>query len=78
MGPIIFSQSFGAAVFLSLAQTISRNSFQTLIAEYAPSANAQNIIHARATGFRQIVSGTGLTGVLIAQIESRGNVDTQL
>jgi len=66
MALTIFSQSFGAAVFLSLAETILSNSFGYLISEYAPSANGQSIIDAGATGFRKIVSGTNLVGVLIA------------
>jgi len=66
MALIIFSQSFGAAVFLSLAETIFSNSFGNLISQYAPSVNGQSIIDAGATGFRNIVSGTDLEGVLIA------------
>ncbi|KAL4865528.1 major facilitator superfamily domain-containing protein [Aspergillus spectabilis] len=70
MALTIFSQSFGAAVFLSLAETIFSNRSQNLITGYAPSVNAQSIIDAGATGFRQIVSGTDLAGVLIAYAES--------
>ncbi|CAI7636444.1 unnamed protein product [Penicillium glandicola] len=70
MGLTIFSQSFGAAVFLSLAETIFSNSFRTLITEYAPSVNGQSIIDAGATGFRQVVSGTDLANVLIAYAKS--------
>lgn len=70
MALIIFSQSFGAAVFLSLAETIFSNSFGNLISEYAPSINGQSIIDAGATDFRKIVSGTNLAGVLIAYAKS--------
>jgi hypothetical protein len=66
MAILIFSQSFGAAVFLSFAETIFSNSFRKLIPEYAPSVNGQSIIAAGATGFRKIVSGKDLAGVLIA------------
>ena len=70
MALTIFSQSFGAAVFLSLAETIFSNSFGNLISEYAPSVNGQSIIDAGATGFRKTVSGTNLAGVLIAYAKS--------
>ena len=70
MALIIFSQSFGAAVFLSFAETIFSNSFEKLIPKYAPSVNAQSIIDAGATKFRKIVSGTNLAGVLIAYAKS--------
>ena len=70
MALVIFSQSFGAAVFLSLAETIFSNSFGNLITKYAPSVSGQSIIDAGATGFRRIVSGTNLAGVLIAYSKS--------
>ena len=66
MALVMFSQSFGSALFLSLAETIFSNSFGNLISEYAPSVNAQSVIDAGATKFRKIVSGTNLAGVLIA------------
>jgi hypothetical protein len=70
MALTIFSQSFGASVFLSLAETIYSNSFSTLISQYAPSVDAQSIVDAGATGFRSIVSGSNLEGVLIAYAKS--------
>jgi hypothetical protein len=70
MALTIFSQSFGAAVFLSLAETIFSNSFRSLITTYAPSANGEAIIEAGATGFRKNVSETELAGVLVAYAKS--------
>lgn len=70
MALTIFSQSFGAAIFLSFAETIFSNSFGNLISEYAPSVDGQSIINAGATGFRKIVFGTELAGVLIAYAKS--------
>lgn len=70
MALTIFSQSFGAAVFLSLAQTIFSSSFRTLISEYAPSVDAQSIINTGASGFRDIVFGKDLADVLIAYAKS--------
>jgi hypothetical protein len=57
-------------VFLSLAETIFSNSFRALISEYAPSVDSQSVIDAGATGFRKIIVGTDLTGVLVAYAKS--------
>ncbi|KAF2761484.1 putative MFS multidrug transporter [Pseudovirgaria hyperparasitica] len=70
MALVIFSQSFGAAMMLSFAETIYSNSFKTLIAKYAPLVNAWSVIDAGATMFRSIVPGTELRGVLTAYAES--------
>lgn len=70
MALVTFSQSLGAAVFLSLGETIYSNSFGNLISEYAPSVNVQDIIHAGATGFRKFVSGADLESVLTAYAKS--------
>lgn len=70
MALTIFSQSFGAAVFLSLAELIFSNSFRTLIAKNAPSVDAESVIEAGATGFRRFVFGTDLAGVLVAYAQS--------
>ena len=70
MALITFSQSFGAALFLSLAETVFSNSFGNLITKDAPSVNAQDIIAAGATGFRKTVLGKDLAGVLDAYAKS--------
>lgn len=70
MALVMFGQSFGAALFLSFAETIFSNSFSTLLPKYAPSVNAQSIINAGATGFRTITSEADLPGVLIAYAKS--------
>lgn len=70
MALIMFGQSFGAALFLSFAETIFSNSFSTLLPRYAPSVDAQSVINAGATGFRAIVSQANLPGVLIAYAKS--------
>jgi hypothetical protein len=74
MALTIFSQSFGAAVFLSLAELIFSNSFRTLIGKNAPSVDAESVIGAGATGFRRFVSGTDLAGVLVAYSQSINRV----
>ena len=70
MAVIFFSQSFGAAVFLSFAETIFSNSFSTLLPERAPTVNVQAIVDAGATGFRKFVSKTDLVEVLAAYAQS--------
>ena len=70
MALVTFSQSFGAALFLSLGETIYSNSFGNLIHQYAPSVNATEVTDAGATGFRSFVSGEDLEGVLIAYAKS--------
>jgi hypothetical protein len=70
MALIIFSQSFGAAVCISLSELIFSNSFRTLLREYAPSADAERVIKAGATQFRTFVSKTDLVGVLDAYAQS--------
>ncbi|KAF1974319.1 putative MFS multidrug transporter [Bimuria novae-zelandiae CBS 107.79] len=70
MALTIFSQSFGAAVFLSIAELIFSNSFRTLLAKDAPSVDAQKVVGAGATAFRKFVSGSDLDGVLVAYADS--------
>ena len=70
MALVMFSQSMGAALFLSFSSTIFTNSLKTLIPKYAPSVNAQSIIDAGATLSRKDIPGTDLIGVLIAYAKS--------
>jgi hypothetical protein len=66
MALLIFSQTFGGALFLSFAQLIFSHSLKKGLAEYAPQADAPAIIAAGATSFRSIVSQQELPGVLEA------------
>ena len=70
MAIVIFSQSFGAALFLSFSDTIFITSFKALIPKYASSVDAQSVINAGASEFRRIVARTELAGVLIAYAKS--------
>jgi len=70
MALTVFSQSFGAAVFLSIAELIFSNSFRDLLTKKAPSVNAQKVVEAGATAFRQIVPSSDLAGVLDAYADS--------
>jgi hypothetical protein len=70
MALLMFAQAFAGALFLSFSDTILTNSLKTLIPEYAPSVDAQTIIKAGATGFRSLIKGTELVGVLAAYAKS--------
>lgn len=67
---LMFSQSFGAAVMLVLAQTIFTNGLTTLIPQHAPGADVAAIIKAGSTAFRAVVPDNLLPGVLIAYAQS--------
>ncbi len=66
MALIMFSQTFGGAMFLSFSDTIFTNSLKTLIPVYASSVDPKAVITAGATGFRRTISGTNLANVLVA------------
>jgi len=66
MALIIFAQTFGGALFLSIAETIFSHGFLAGLRKYAPAVNAQAVVAAGATGFRQIIDSADLAGVLHA------------
>lgn len=70
MALVMFAQAFFGALLLSFSDTILTNSLKTLIPEYAPSVDAQTIINAGATGFRSIIKGADLVGVIAAYAKS--------
>ena len=70
MALVMFSQSLAGALFLSFSETIFTNSLQTLIPKYAPSVDPQIVINAGATGFRTMIKGADLAGVLVAYAKS--------
>ncbi len=70
MALLMFSQAISGALFLSFSDTIITNSLQTLVSKYAASVDPLAIIDAGATGFRTIVQGSDLTGVLMAYSDS--------
>ncbi|ERF72998.1 hypothetical protein EPUS_08855 [Endocarpon pusillum Z07020] len=74
MALIMFSQTFGGAMFLSFSATIFTNSLNSLIAQYAPLVDPETIIAAGATGFWNVVSGDDLANVLVAYAESVARV----
>jgi hypothetical protein len=67
---IIFEQTFGGAFFLAIGQTLFNSSLGKGLQKYAPSVDAQAIIHAGASGVRDVVSSQELSGVLTAYNEA--------
>ena len=70
MALLMFSQTFGGALYLSFSDTIFTNSLKTLIPTYAPSVSADTVINAGANGFRRLISSNNLANVLVAYAKS--------
>ncbi|KAL4735676.1 major facilitator superfamily domain-containing protein [Aspergillus similis] len=64
MAILTFSQTFGGSVFLAVASVIFSEGLKSQIPRYAPGVDPQQVIAAGATGFRDIVGGEDLKGVL--------------
>ncbi|KAJ5117029.1 hypothetical protein N7456_001377 [Penicillium angulare] len=63
---MIFTQTLGGSIFLSVAQNIFQNQLFRNLAVDAPDANAAKLVSAGATLLRSVVSGSELHRVLIA------------
>ncbi|KGO36215.1 Major facilitator superfamily domain, general substrate transporter [Penicillium expansum] len=70
MAMMTCAQTFGGAIFLVVGEVIFAQTLKKKIPEYAPSVNAEAVIAAGATGFRQVVSAQNLPGVLVAYAKS--------
>lgn len=70
MSLIMFSQTFGGALFLSFADTIFTNSLRSLVSKDAPGIDAQSVVNAGAYSFRQAVPKESIAGVLKAYAKS--------
>ncbi|KAJ5649729.1 uncharacterized protein N7484_003452 [Penicillium longicatenatum] len=70
MAMMTCAQTFGGSIFLAVAEVIFSQGLRTNIPEYAPSVNAEAVIQAGATGFRQVVSAQDLPAVLVAYSKS--------
>jgi hypothetical protein len=60
---IVFSQTFGGAVFLSIGQTIFNEGLKSGLKQFAPGVDVSLVIHAGATAIEEVVSGAQYTGV---------------
>ncbi|KAK1590281.1 major facilitator superfamily transporter [Colletotrichum navitas] len=74
MATVIFLQTFGGAIFLTVASVIFSEGLGTNLARYAPSVDAKTILAAGGTGFRTVVPQADLPGVLMAYSRSIGEV----
>jgi hypothetical protein len=63
---VVFSQTFGGSLFLSLGELIFSSGLTHGLIQYAPAVNVVTVISAGATGLRQVVSAGDLAGVLQA------------
>ncbi|EPE26279.1 MFS general substrate transporter [Glarea lozoyensis ATCC 20868] len=70
MAFLVFAQSLGPAIALTLYNVIFSETLKAQLAERAPNLSAQAIIDAGATGFHAIVSKQDLPTVLIAYSNS--------
>lgn len=61
-----FGQNLGAAVFVSLAQTIFVNLLRPALATFAPEVDAEKIIRVSATSFRTFVPESSVPKVIMA------------
>jgi hypothetical protein len=74
MSLLMFSQNFGAALFISLAQTIFSSTLVHELPIAAPGIDVQAVINAGASSFRAVVSKALLPGVLLAYDQAISHV----
>ncbi|KAF7542201.1 hypothetical protein G7Z17_g11790 [Cylindrodendrum hubeiense] len=63
---LVFSQTFGGAVFISIANVIFNNKLKDELTARLPHLDADTIINAGATGVTKVVSSKDLPGALAA------------
>ncbi|KAL0942291.1 efflux pump [Colletotrichum truncatum] len=64
MSLVIFTQTFGGSLALTIAQFVFNSSLETAIPKFSPTVDAAAITHAGATGFASVVTPDQLPGVL--------------
>ncbi|KAK3313584.1 putative MFS multidrug transporter [Apodospora peruviana] len=70
MALLIFSQTIGGAIFITIANTIFANSLVKKLVEYVPDIDVPRVLAAGATGFTKVVPDAQLPGVLRAYADS--------
>ena len=70
MSLIVFAQTFGGAVILAVSETDFTSSLTNGLANVVPVAEAQAIVNAGASSFREVVDQDKLPQVLIAYNEA--------
>lgn len=71
---VVFSQTFGGAIFLAFAQTVLNTGLKNYLPKYAPNVNPETVINAGATGFRAVVPQADLPGVALAYNRSVNDI----
>ena len=71
---LVFSQTFGGAIFLTISQTIFANSLSDSLSERLPPITVGKIIQAGARGVRDVVSGEELDATLLAYCDAVARV----
>ncbi|KAJ5742771.1 uncharacterized protein N7511_011172 [Penicillium nucicola] len=66
MAIVMFAQTLGGAIFVSVGQNVFQNQLVQNLKIYAPDADAAKLISAGATMLRSVVSGPELHKVLVA------------
>ncbi|OHF04572.1 efflux pump [Colletotrichum orchidophilum] len=64
MSLVIFTQTFGGSLALTIAQLVFNSCLEAAIPKFAPTADVDAIIYAGATGFSSVVTPDELPGVL--------------
>ncbi|KAJ5110187.1 hypothetical protein N7532_002832 [Penicillium argentinense] len=67
---VMFSQTLGGSIFVSVAQNVFQNQLFQNLSRYAPDADAAKLVSAGATMLRHYVAGPVLHRVLIAYNEA--------
>ncbi|KAJ5804551.1 uncharacterized protein N7518_000854 [Penicillium psychrosexuale] len=63
---IVFAQTLGGALFVSIGNNVFRNKLIEYLAKYTPNLNPASILNTGATGLQSAVSKADLPGVLLA------------
>ncbi|KAJ5542629.1 Major facilitator superfamily domain general substrate transporter [Penicillium sp. DV-2018c] len=63
---VMFTQTLGGAIFISVGQNVFQNQLVQNLARYAPDEDAARLISTGATMLRKVVAGEALQRVLVA------------
>lgn len=64
MSLVIFAQTFGGSLTLTIAQLVFNSSLEAAIPKFSPTANVEAITYAGATGFTSVITSDQLPGIL--------------
>ncbi len=74
MSLVIFSQTFGGAIFLTFAETVFTDGLIKALSNFAPKINAETVINAGATAVKDVVPESSIAGVLLAYNQAISHV----